>query len=215
MLGEDADALVQLAARLAHLLRRLGHALLAPRLRRAPEQRDQVDRAREDHPLRHAAIDQLGVDRERGAKEVLAGKEHHDELGTGLELVAVRLAGESRHVIAHQPRVVLQQPLPHRLVGRLLGVEIRPHHGLGVDHDVAPAREPDHQVRAQAAVVAGDRHLLVEITMIEHARQLDDAPELDLAPAAPHARRPQRQRQRRRLGGKALLRLVQPERPSR
>src|SRR5262249_55163031 len=100
MLGEDADALVELAAAVAHLLRRLGHALLAPRLRGAPQQRNQVDRTRQDDPLRDAAIHQVGSDRERRTEELLSGEKQDDELRTGVDLLAVRLAGESRHVVA-------------------------------------------------------------------------------------------------------------------
>jgi hypothetical protein len=43
--------------------------------------------------------------------------------------------------------------------------------------------------------------LLVEVAAVEHARKLDDAPQLHLAPAPAHRRRAQRTRQR--VGGRA------------
>ena len=70
----------------------------------------------------------------------------------------------------------------------------------------SPGRRTTRSGRSRP-VVAG--RLLVEVAVRRHAGQLDDAPELHLAPAPAHAGALERQGQRRRLLAQAPLRLVQ------
>src|SRR5262249_42180793 len=190
---QRAHALVELAAGLADLLRRLRDAMLAPRLRRAPEQRDQVDRARQQHALLHPAVDQTRVDLKGGTEEVLPGQEHDDELRGRLELLPVGLAGELSHVLAHEAGVLFEQAaaLP---VARRLGVEVGPHAGLGLAPDVAAAGETAARVGPRRAVTPRRGPLLVEVAVLAHARELDAPPQLHLPPAAANTRRAQRER---------------------
>ena len=67
---------------------------------------------------------------------------------------------------------------------------------LGVDDDLLAARQVDDQVRTKPAVLGEQSGLLVEVAALQHARHLDDAPELELAPSAADRRRAQRARQR-------------------
>ena len=87
-------------------------------------------------------------------------------------------------MVAHLPRVDLQRPDPPGFVPRLLRVEERLERRLGVDDDVLAAGEVHDQIRPEPAVVANERRLLVEIAPLEHARDLDHAPELHLSPSA-------------------------------
>ena len=64
-----------------------------------------------------------------------------------------------------------------------------------------------------ASVVGRDRDLLVEVAVRQHSRQLDDALQLNLPPAPPDVRGPQRSGEGRRA--LAQLRQLAPERPVR
>ena len=99
------------------------------------------------------------------------------------------------------------------VVGRLAGVEVRRERNLRVDDHDLLARETDDQVGAQPPVVGRGRDLLVEVAVRQHARELDDALQLNLAPASPDVRRPQRGREGR--GALAQLRQLAPERAVR
>ena len=91
----------------------------------------------------------------------------------------------------HLPGVVDQKRLPGRLVGSVQRFQVRIEWRLGVDDDVFAAGEPDDDVGAHPAigiVRAVDHLLLFEITVLQHAGELDDAPQLQLAPPAADAR---------------------------
>ena len=68
-------------------------------------------------------------------------------------------------------------------------------------------------MRPQPAVVRGGGHLLVEVAVRQHPSELDDALQLDLAPATAHVRRPQRRDKRR--GALAQLRELLAQRSLR
>ena len=59
---------------------------------------------------------------------------------------------------------------------------------LGVDDDAAAARHLDDEIRPDAPVVRRDMVLRLEVAVLEHPGHLDDAAELDLAPAAADVR---------------------------
>ena len=147
---------------------------------------------RRDDALVDAELDQRRILLERGAEEDFAGKEQDDELRRGIELLPVRLAAEGDHVVAHLPRVVGEAGALRRFVGGFERVEVRGDGRLGVDHDALAAGQPHDEVGAQAPVFGRARFLLDEVAVVHHARHLDYALELDLAPAAPHCRRAQR-----------------------
>src|SRR5439155_23893136 len=96
--------------------------------------------------------------------------------------------------------MIVEARLADVVVLGLERLEIRLERRLRVDDDVLAAREPDDQVRATGAPVVTDRRLLREIAIREHARGLDDAPELHLSPAAAHDRRAE--------GGDEIARLL-------
>ena len=85
-------------------------------------------------------------------------------------------------------------------------VEIRDEGHLRVDHDLLPARELHDDVGPEdAALLVGRGLLLHEVAVIHHPRHLDDAAQLDLAPATPHVRCAQRGHEVARLRTQALL----------
>ena len=75
------------------------------------------------------------------------------------------------------------------VVGRLARIEVGSERHLGVDDHVLAAGQPHLHVRPQAAIVGRCRDLLLEIAVREHAGELHDALQLDLAPAAADVRR--------------------------
>ncbi len=96
-------------------------------------------------------------------------------------------------MVAHLARVLLELRRLGLVVVRLGGREIGLERHLRVDDDVLPAGKVDHDVGPKApALVVGRRHLRLEVAVLDHARELDDALQLDLAPLAAHVRRPQR-----------------------
>ena len=113
-------------------------------------------------------------------------------------------------MVAHLARVRLHVPPPRVLVLRLERVEIRGEGRLRIDDDVLAARQLDDEVGPQHAPVGiRDRRLLGEVAVREHPRELDDALELDLAPAAAHVRRAERGAEVSGLGAELLLPLRQ------
>jgi hypothetical protein len=63
---------------------------------------------------------------------------------------------------------------------------------LGIDHHLSTAGQLDHEIGSRPALVAVESHLLAEIAVVEHARELDDATQLELSPASPHVGRLER-----------------------
>jgi len=78
----------------------------------------------------------------------------------------------------------LQLDRARLLVGRLLRIEERLERRLRIDDDLLAAGQVHEQIGAEAAVVADKRRLFVEVAAAQHPRDLDDAPQLHLAPAA-------------------------------
>ena len=79
---------------------------------------------------------------------------------------------------------------------RLERLEVGGERNLRVDDDVLPAGNADDEVGAEEiAVAVARRRLGDEVAVLEHPRELDDVPELRLAPAAAHGRRAERVRE--------------------
>jgi hypothetical protein len=72
------------------------------------------------------------------------------------------------------------------VVRRFHGLQIRQQRRLGIHHNVFSAGEPNNEVRAKTPGAGGDRFLLHEIAVRQHAGNLYHAPELDLSPASAH-----------------------------
>ncbi len=115
---------------------------------------------------------------------------------------------------AHLARVIGEQKLTRSLVWRLERLEVRIERHLRVDDDVLAAGERDDDVGPQPAiVVCRDRALLFEVAAIEHAGELDDALQLELAPAAADTGPLERVDQARGLRAEVLPRRVQRAQP--
>ena len=82
--------------------------LLAPAGRDRPQHRDQGGRAREDDARARMLLQQARVLLERSPEEALARQEHDDEVGSGVELLPVRLRLQRRHVVADVAREVCE-----------------------------------------------------------------------------------------------------------
>ena len=188
---------MQIAPDLRHRARILGDALLLPAVGDRTQQRDQRRRRGDEHALARALLQQRRVGLERRVREVLARQEQEDEVGRRLELVPVGLGRQTPDVLAQQARVRGERRGAGRLVVRLVGVEERMQRRLRVDDHLLAAGQPDDQVRTQQATVVGrDRRLLDEVAVRRHAGQLDDASELQLAPAPARVRLAQRRDER-------------------
>ena len=139
-----------------------------------------------------------------GARNESPGHEQHDELRRRLERPPVLLRGQPLHVLAQVARVGVHPGLDQVGVAGLGGVEVGGERDLRVDDHLLAAGEPHDEVGPQGPVVAGHRRLLGEVAVLDHAGQLDDPPELHLAPPAAGLRRPQRVHQRGRLVAQLL-----------
>ena len=99
------------------------------------------------------------------------------------------MAAELRQVRPHLARMLGEQRLSRRLVRRLERLQVRVERRLRVDDHVLAAGQTHDDVGPHAdRIVAADRLLLLEIAVLDHAGELDDALELELAPAAADAR---------------------------
>ena len=91
----------------------------------------------------------------------------------------------------HLPGVIDQESLPGRVVRSVERFQVGVERCLGVDDHAFAAGESDDDVGTHAAigiVGAVDRLLMLEVTVLQHAGELDDAFQLQLAPAAADAR---------------------------
>jgi hypothetical protein len=122
-------------------------------------------------------------------EEALVRKEHDDPFGAVCELLPVGLRAELLEVLAHLSRVIEEALTANVLVRGLVRLEIRVERDLRVDDDLLSTRELDDEIGSQAAVFRRGRDLLGEVAVRQHPRDLDDALELNLAPAAPNVRR--------------------------
>src|SRR5579872_3504587 len=203
MLAERGKALVEIGAQLADLTRVLRQLLLTPTEGDGAQQRDERRGRREDDVLRHARFDQPRVLLERRAVEMLAGKEHHHEVRSLVELLPIRLASQRIDMRADVARELYHLRAAHLLVGALDRVKKGLRGRLGVDDDGAVVRELDDHVRtepaARLAIVRLDRLLSDEVDVLPHAGHLDDALQLHLSPAPADGRIAQRLAQARRL----------------
>ena len=75
---------------------------------------------------------------------------------------------------------------------RVEGVEVGGEGDLGVDDDAPPAGQVDHQVGAHEFPAEAGADLGLEVAVADHAAELHDALQLDLAPAAADLRGAQR-----------------------
>ncbi len=91
-------------------------------------------------------------------------------------------------MVAHLARVITELGEPLLVVVALERLEVRLAGALRIDDDGLRARQLHDEIGAQAAVVGPDVVLRLEIAVLEHAGHLDDAAELDLAPAAADVR---------------------------
>src|SRR3546814_15989055 len=78
---------------------------LPPHRRDGARDREEVGRRREQHLALERIVPKLVVLIERGGEEMLAGDEHHDEIGRVVELIPIVFGTEHVDVRAHRRRV--------------------------------------------------------------------------------------------------------------
>ena len=100
-----------------------------------------VKRARNQHVLLDAVIDQRRITLERRHVDRLGGQEQHDQFGRRGQRVPVALGAELGDVILHLPHVIGELPAANAIVGGALRIEKRFERRLRVDDDRAAARE--------------------------------------------------------------------------
>jgi len=109
-------------------------------------------------------------------------------------------------VLAHLAGVALEVPLALVHVVGAERSEVRLDRDLRVDHDALPAGElHDHVRPEETARVVALALLLVEVAVLNHPGELDDALQLHFAPTAAHVRRAQRRHEVAGLGAEPLL----------
>ena len=188
MTRQPPDPLVELSTQGADLLGVAGNPLLLPAIRHRPEQRDEGQRAGRNHPLDDTKLDQPRVVLQCRAEIALTRQEHEDELRRRLKLRPVAAAPQLDHVGLHLAGMLLQPRQPLVVSGRLDRLPVGDIRHLRVHDDASPARQIDHHVRHQPALGGLRGRLLREVTVVEHAGQLDHPSQLYLPPSAPDMR---------------------------
>ena len=214
--ADDRDALVELAPERLDLAGILRDVSCCQPYAIDCEQHDQRGRRRDVDARAHARLDERRVLLPRRAEEALVGQEHDDEVGRVPELLPVALGAELA-TCARGPgaRALARCTRALVVLGRLARVQVRGERDLCVDDDDLAAREPHDEVGAERAHPPCSRSPARRSRSGQHPGQLDDALELDLAPAPADVRRPQRSRQRRRpLAQLRQLLSAAPRRPA-
>ena len=207
-----AHAIIQVYPEIADLLRVLGDALLPPAIRHRLEHRNERRGAGRNHSAIHRELDQPRIALARSAEECFTGKEEHHEVGRLGELVRVVLRRKRFNVGTHLTRVLVEERAALHVVGGFHGVEVRGERSLGVDHDGLPSGQVYQHIRSQSAPRVVHRLLFDKIAVLQHASQLDHAPELHLTPLAARLRGPQGAHQRCRFIRELVLRFThQPQ----
>ena len=204
--GHHAQAVVELGAELLDLACALRQRLLLPPERHRPEQCDEHGRRREQHAVRHGVLLERGI-RLVGRRQQLVARDERHHLLWRFELPPVLLLGQLVHVGAQLPGVLTLEDDARLVVVRIDQLEEGVERDLGVDDHVPSPGHVHDQVGTKTAVLGAGGHLLVEVTVLEHAGHLDHPAQLDLAPAPPSLRRAQRSDQVPGL----LLQLLVPE----
>ena len=198
VLGEHSDAVVELAAERQQLTRVLLERRLLPHRADAAHRRDEGARRGEHDVTLHRLLEQTGVGIERGRENGVARHEADDERGRLRQCRPVTLRGERVDVRAQLLGVAPQRGAAGAFVEvRLLRREERTQRRLGIDDERTLARQMDDDVGAHVVTgVVAPAPLLVEVAATQHARQLEDAPQLRFAPLPAHARGVERTGQR-------------------
>src|SRR5262249_40895120 len=177
------------------------------------QQDDQCGRRGDVDSRPNAGLDEAGIVLPGSPEEALVGEEHDNPLGTVRELLPVGLRRELLQMVANLAGVILE-PLPSDLVvRRLVSLEVRRERDLRVDDDLLPARKPDDEVGTERSLVRASRDLLGEVAVWEHPSDLNDATQLNLAPAPACMRCAKRVSERCRLlpeGHEVLAQLTVP-----
>jgi hypothetical protein len=140
VIREPSEALVELLAEGRHLAVVLGKRFLPPCVGDRREERNQRDRARQQHALLESMLDQVQVALECGAEQGLTREEHHRHLRRVAERLPVRFAAEAIHVLPDLACVPLQLLRARLLVWRFLRIEERFERRLGIHDNPLAAR---------------------------------------------------------------------------
>ncbi len=202
--AERRETRVELSAHLEELARVAGQRVLLPGEGHGAQQGEQRAGRGEHDPPRHRRLVQARVGVQRGGEDGVAGDEADHHLGGGGERLPVRAAGEHVDVPSQGLGVLGEQPRA-LLVVVSAGLQERRQRCLRVDDEVLAAGQVHDEVGPQHRAVSGrGARLLGEVDPREHAGVLDHPPQLRLAPRATGVGRPQRPRQRGRLGAQGL-----------
>src|SRR5664280_2202290 len=190
---------VQLLAQRGDLLGRGRQCGVPPAVRHRAEHRDERRRGRDDDVLPCRVLGEAGHLLERLRVQGLARHEQHHELRRRLVGLPVLLGAQGIGVASDVLGEHLQAALPLRRLRCLLRVEERAERHLGIHvHELALGEHHLH-VGPDHAVIGRRGLLLHEVAVLDHAGQLDDPLELQLAPRPTYLRLAKRRRQGVRL----------------
>ncbi len=170
-----------------------------------PQQSHQAGRRRQDNPLGESALEKAAIHVERGAQELVAGNEQHHEVGRARKLAPVGFGGELSNALLDVGRVALQMARAGGLVGGVDSAQVGVERCLDVDDDLASGRQVHDHIRPQPAFGSARLRLLEKVAVLDHAGQLDEAPQRQLAPLTAHLGPAQRLHQVARLAVQGAL----------
>ena len=108
-------------------------------------------------------------------------------------------------MVAHLAGVIRQASPARLFIGSFECIKKGLQRGLGIDHNVLPARQLHYQIGPQTSALAEDGFLLSEIAIRQHACDLDNAPQLNFSPSTANVGGPQSTHQIASFGLQFLL----------
>lgn len=205
VVGKSGYTVVEGATESTDLVGIFRDGFLSPAVgRRLQECNERGGRGEQD-AARECAVEQQVVGLQRRSQEMIAGKKQDDELGRGLELLPVIFRAERVDMAADFLGVLDQPGGAHGFIRRVARGAKRLERGFRINDDSLAAGQANDEVGPQA--VGG--FLFAKIAVRKHVRHLDDAAQLQLAPASCVGRGPERGRQPSGFGLKLELREIE------
>ena len=184
MIGHYGNGAINIGPQLTDLAGFVGQFVLPPVERHRLGNREQVDRPGQQDALFKGPAQQRQIMLHCGGKEVFAGDEHDDEIGGRAKLGPIGFFRQAAGVEAHGGSVALHRGQPVNIVAGLKRGQIIIQAALGIDDQLAIARQLDDGIGPLAATVTGHVGLQGEIDAGAQARHFQRVGQLLFAPTA-------------------------------
>ncbi len=167
VVGERAEAFVELAPEPVDLACVVSDGLLTPHVRHGAQQGKQRGRRGDDDIAGERPVEKRRILAKRDPEHRLGWKEHHDGIDGVVVLAPVVLGAESIGMSRHIACMLREESRSRVRVILCLGLEKGTQGNLGIDDDPSTGREIDDHVRTLDPAVARPHVLLDEVHSID------------------------------------------------